>query len=372
MNTTTLKFNKTDRPEFYKELNKRVAQYFSDNNLSKHGNFYMFLKTGCMLVLYFLPLVLMLTGVVSSFWGTLGLWALMGFGMSGIGFAVMHDANHGAYSSNATVNSILGFLINFTGGYHVNWKIQHNVLHHSFTNVHEMDEDIQGKGLIRLSPDQERKPMQKYQVWYTPLIYSIMTLYWFTAKDFIQLLRYEEKQLLGGKWPTLKSAIAQAAFHKAWYIALFLILPIMLISLPWWQTVIGFMTMHLICGLWLALVFQPAHVIEETNFFTKDEDTGSVENSWAIHQMMTTSNFAQDNKPLSWFVGGLNYQVEHHLFPHICHIHYKNLSPIVKATAKEFNVPYYEHKSFTSAIKSHFSLLNQLGTGEYDTKIARA
>lgn len=369
MHSNSVRFNKTQNPEFYKILNKRVTQYFTENNLSKHANFSMVFKTIFMVSLYFVPLVLMLTAFYSGFLGMLLLWILMGFGMAGIGLSVMHDANHESYSKNKFVNDSLGFLLNFVGGYHVNWKIQHNVLHHSFTNVHEMDEDIHGKGLIRLSPDQERKGFNKYQAWYAPLIYAIMTLYWFTAKDFIQLLRYERKELLGGKWPTLPSALIQAAIHKTWYVALFLVLPLVFVELPWWQVVIGFIIMHLICGLALALIFQPAHVIEETDFFRKDEN-GSVMNNWAIHQMKTTANFAHGSKFFSWFVGGLNYQVEHHLFPHICHVHYKDIAPIVKATAKEFDVPYYEHKTFLGAVKSHFSLLHQLGTGAYDIKAA--
>ena len=129
--------------------------------------------------------------------------------------------------------------------------------------------------------------------------------------------------------------------------------------------------MHLICGLILALIFQPAHVIEETNFFRMAED-GSLENNWAIHQMRTTANFANKSTFFSWFVGGLNFQIEHHLFPNICHVHYKKISKIVQQTAEEFNVPYYQHETFLGAVRSHFSLLNALGTGAYDRQLVKA
>jgi linoleoyl-CoA desaturase len=259
-------------------------------------------------------------------------------------------------------------MANFLGAYHVNWKIQHNVLHHSFTNVHEHDEDISNP-VMRLSPNQERKKIFRFQAFYAPFFYGIMTIYWLVSKDFQQLGRYNKKKLLEGQGLTLKKAIAQVAFNKAWYVALTLVLPMIVVALPWWQTLLGFIIMQFICGLLLALIFQPAHVIQETDFY-KTDSYGSLENNWAIHQLKTTSNFADRSILFSWFIGGLNYQIEHHLFPNICHVHYKKMSKIVKETAKEFNIPYYQHKTFFGAVRSHFSLLNQLGTGSYDKNLA--
>jgi fatty acid desaturase len=88
----------------------------------------------------------------------------MGFGMAGIGLAIMHDANHGAYSNNKKVNDAVGFTLTFVGGYRLNWIIQHNVLHHSFTNVEGFDEDIHQKGVMRFSPKQGRKGFFKFQI----------------------------------------------------------------------------------------------------------------------------------------------------------------------------------------------------------------
>ncbi len=310
----------------------------------------------------------MLTGVVAAAWGVILMWVLMGFGMSGIGMSVMHDANHGSYSRNKSVNSMLGFVINFIGGYHVNWKIQHNVLHHSFTNVHGFDEDID-KGVFRLSPTQERKPIFRFQAFYAPFLYGLLTIYWFVIKDFQQLLRYHKKNLLTAQGLTFNSALAQIIFHKSWYLLLFLVFPLVMLNLPWWQILLGFLIMHFISGLILALIFQPAHVIEDTDFY-KTDSHGNVENNWAIHQMKTTSNFANESRVFSWLIGGLNYQIEHHLFPHICHVHYRKIAGIVKEIVEKYNVPYLQHKSFAGAIKSHFSLLHQLGTGQYDRKLA--
>jgi len=369
MNENFVKFNKKDQPEFINELNKKVNIYFQENNLSKYADLNMKIKTIFMLSLYITPFVLMLTGVVATAGGGILMWVLMSFGMSGIGLSVMHDANHGSYSKNKKVNRLVGFVINFIGGYHVNWKIQHNILHHSFTNVQGFDEDID-KGVLRLSPTQKRKRIFRFQAFYAPFLYGLMTIYWFLIKDFQQLSRYHKKNLLAAQGLTFKSALAQILFHKFWYLLFFLVLPLILLSLPWWQILLGFLIMHFISGLILSLIFQPAHVIEDTDFFITDTH-GNVENSWAIHQMKTTSNFANGSRIFSWLIGGLNYQIEHHLFPHICHVHYRKISEIVKETAENFNIPYLQHKSFAGALKSHFSLLHQLGTGKYDRKLAK-
>ena len=370
MSVPVVKFNTQDNSEFFKELRKRVNSYFKEKEISKYANLNMKIKTIFMFSLYFTPFALMLTGVVTGFWPVFLMWVVMGFGMSGVGLAVMHDANHGSYSRRKWVNKALGFSINFIGGYQINWKIQHNVLHHSFTNIDGFDEDI-AKPVMRFSPTQKRKPIYKYQIFYAPFLYALMTIYWLIGKDFEQLKSFNKRELLAGQGVTFNKAMVEVVFNKIWYWALFVALPLMVVDLPWWQIMIGFLAMHFICGLILAFVFQPAHVVEGTKFFIPDAN-GSVENNWAVHQMLTTSNYAQGSMAFSWFVGRLNNQIEHHLFPNICHVHYKDIAIIVQQTAKEFNLPYNQHKTFYGALKSHFTLLNDLGTGNYDTKMATA
>ncbi|NRA12242.1 MAG: acyl-CoA desaturase [Crocinitomicaceae bacterium] len=366
MSVPNIKFNPKDKPEFFKEVNSRVNAYFKETEKSRHANFNMKFKTFFMLALYFTPLVLMLTGVVTSLWGTIGMWSLMGLGMSGIGLSIMHDANHGSYSKSQFWNKVWGFTLNFGGGYPMNWKIQHNVLHHSFTNIEGWDEDIE-KGVMRFSPTQKRKKAFKYQIFYAPILYGLLTTYWLIAKDYEQLVRYNKKGLLEAQGLTFKKALFQIILHKTWYAIMTIVLPIILLPLVWWQVILGFLLMQFIAGLILALIFQPAHVIEETEFYVPDENI-SIENSWAIHQMKTTSNFANGSYVFSWLIGGLNYQIEHHLFPNVCHVHYRNLAPIVKEVAEKYQVPYYHHKTFFGALKSHFNMLNELGTGKYDEK----
>lgn len=370
MKRTIPRFNTKDRPEFHKALNTAVNGYFKEKGIDKHADWNMKFKTVFMVSLYLIPLFAMLGGLVSSTSTAIIMWVLMGFGMSGIGLSVMHDANHGSYSHNPKVNRVLGYILNLVGGYHINWKIQHNVLHHSFTNVEGHDEDIETL-IMRQAPGQERKYMHRFQAFYAPFFYGLMTIYWFLSKDFEQLVRYNKMGLLAGQGITYRRALRELVFTKSLYMIVFLLLPIFLTAIPWWHSLLGFLLMQYMSGLILALVFQPAHVIEETSFYIPEED-GSVENNWAIHQLKTTANYARRSRIFSWYVGGLNYQIEHHLFPTICHVHYRNIAPIVKKVAEEYGVPYYEHKTFASALVSHFSLLHRLGTGSYDRDLELA
>ena len=370
MQQKTVSFNPADQPDFVKTLNKRVNEYFKSNKINKKGNLNMKLKTVFMVALYIVPLVLMHLGLIQSISGNYLMWVLMGLGMTGIGLSIMHDANHGAYSKNQRTNRWMGYLLNIIGGYHVNWKIQHNVLHHSFTNVEGLDEDIEN-GLLRFSPSQDLKWFHKFQFLYAPFLYSLMTIYWCLTKDFEQLVRYNKLGLYAGQGVPIEKAWRTVITTKFFYMAAVIVLPIIFWDIAWYHVILGFCLMQGISGLILALIFQPAHVVEHTDFFLPDDDQ-SIGNSWAVHQLKTTSNFANQSRIFSWFIGGLNFQIEHHLFPNICHVHYKNLAPIVKKTAREFNIPYYEHKTFASAVWSHFIVLYKLGMGTYKPSLVKS
>lgn len=359
MKKQVVSFNRSYETDFVSELKKRVNKHFVDNKLSKFANLDMQIKTVFMLSLYFVPFAILVFASIQSFWVMMLLWSIMGLGMCGIGLSIMHDANHGAYSNKKSVNNFFGYLLNVVGSYHITWKIQHNVLHHSSTNVHEYDEDLNNQ-ILRFSPNQKRRKINKYQAYYAPFLYGLLSLYKTFSKDFEQISRFNRKKLLSGQGVTLNGAILQITVNKVLYLAATLMLPMLILSLPWWQIFIGFLTMHFICGIILALIFQSAHVLDETQFFQADE-TGTVDNCWAIHQLNTTANFAKKGKLFSWLIGGLNYQVEHHLFPNICHVHYQHISAIVKQTAREFDIQYHEFPTFLGAVKSHFRMLHLLG-----------
>ena len=358
----SIKFNNSHKADFFRELNKRVNSYFKENNISKFANTEMKVKTIFMLSLYFVPFAVLLFGSLTNTWLIVLMWMLMGLGMSGIGLSVMHDANHGAYSKKKWVNKLLGYTSNFLGANDMNWRIQHNVLHHSYTNIEGMDEDINIGFIMRFSPNQKRRKLHRFQLYYAWFLYGFLTMNWFVAKDFAQLKNYKKRDLLKGENRSYTGAFFEILGLKISYVLLTLILPMYILSIPWWGVLLCFMLMHFICGMILSLIFQPAHVLNETDFFDPEEN-GDMENNWAIHQMKTTANFAPKSGWFGWFVGGLNFQVEHHLFRNICHVHYKKIAKIVKETAEEFEVPYYSHRTFYHALRSHFSLLHNLGKG---------
>lgn len=345
---------------FYKELRKRVNQYFKENNISRHANTNMVLKTIFMLALYITPFVLLIT-VIENVWLSLLFWAISGLGMAGIGLSIMHDANHGAYSKNKFVNSLLSKTMLLVGGSDVNWRIQHNVLHHTYTNVSDHDEDIDAPSfLLRFDPNKERIKLHRFQFIYAWPFYGLMTMMWFFTKDYQATVRYKKKNLFATQQISLVKHWTILILSKVLYGFVFIALPIWLTPGPWYVALIGFFLMQFVAGLILALIFQPAHVIPDTTFPMPDTN-GVLEEDWAVHQLLTTANFAPKSRLFSWYVGGLNFQIEHHLFPNICHVHYKKISKIVKETAKDYHLPYYCNKTFFHALKAHGKMLKMLG-----------
>ncbi|MCB0600113.1 MAG: acyl-CoA desaturase [Saprospiraceae bacterium] len=340
-------------------LRRRVDQYFKENHLSKHWNATLVAKTIILLTAYLLPFILLLT--LKPGWPVeLLLWSIMGAAMAGVGMSVMHDANHGAYSSNSKVNFWLGHTLILLGGSVLNWKLQHNVLHHTYTNIVHMDDDIGDKVILRFSPHTEVNWYHRMQAVYAFFFYALSTIYWASAKDFIQFNRYRKEGVNKQNPKAARYSLIKLIFAKLFYYSIFLIIPLTVFHMPWLPYVSGFLLMHALAGLILSVIFQLAHSVNETTH-PLPNDEGQIENSWAIHQLNTTSDFCRHNKWLSWYIGGLNFQIEHHLFPSISHVHYPALSVIVKRTAEEYGIPYLEHKTFRQALRSHIEALQRFG-----------
>lgn len=359
LDTKKLRFSASQDMEFFKTLNQRVNSYFTENNIAKHGDYRMIIKTVVMMLIYLIPFVLLLTGVIESVWLSMLLWAVMGLGMSGIGMSVMHDANHNSYSSNQTVNRYIGYIMNIIGGHDKVWRLKHNVLHHTYTNIDGADEDIDVGSLFRFSPNQDRHTLHRLQHLYAWPLYALMSLMFATYSDFVRTFRYKKSGVIRTD-KEFKRILLDVAIWKVVYYAIFLVLPIVFTPFAWYWSVLGFLVMHFVCGFLLSSIFQAAHVMPECEFPEPNEN-GHMDSAWAVHQLRTTTNFAPKSRIFSWFIGGLNYQVEHHLFSNICHIHYPKISKIVRETAQEFGHAYKVERSFLSAMWSHMMLLRELG-----------
>ena len=354
-----IKFVSANRNEFFATARKRVDLYFSEKKLSKHANGEMILKSVILISLYILPFIFLLV-FQPSFPASLLLWFIMGTGIAGIGMSVMHDANHGAYSKNSKINYLMGHTLNLVGGSAFNWKLQHNILHHTYTNIATVDEDIKDRLVLRFSPHTNVKFYHQIQYVYAFFFYGLLTLYWVLAKDIVQFPMFIKNGTNANTKQENRVTFAKLVAVKLIYFFMILVVPVVFFHIPFGQVLLGFLLMHFVSGIILTVVFQLAHTVEGTSH-PLPNDKNIIENDWAIHQMETTVNFARKNKLLSWYVGGLNFQVEHHLFPRICHVHYPQIAEIVKATAEEFGVPYMENETFGQAIQSHINTLQRFG-----------
>jgi linoleoyl-CoA desaturase len=302
-------------------------------------------------------------------WQMLGLAIIMGVGVAGIGFSVTHDALHGAYSSNPRVNQFIGYLFDFLGGNGYMWKITHNVIHHTYTNIPGLDEDLAVTPIVRLSPGTPHKPIHRFQHFFAFPAYSLATLNWMFMKDYRCFAMKEIGPYKDKTHPRYEIV------HLIWTkIAVYfyqIVLPLLILDIAWWQFLIGFTAMHVTAGLILGVIFQLAHVVEGPEFPLPDEK-GMMEHTWIIHEMLTTSDFAQKNKLLSWYIGGLNYQIEHHLFPQVCSIHYPEIGRIVRRVAERHGVPYNSQPTLFAAMRSHYRMLKQLGRPDGIPSLAAA
>jgi len=353
----SLKFRNLKQSAFLPTLKERVDLFFKEQNVSRHANGLMIFKTVLFLSLAVGLYLVIITSVLPLYLQLVAA-ILLGMTMSFIGFNICHDALHGAYSSNKKVNKVLGFIFNIIGANAYMWNLTHNVVHHTYTNIVHHDEDIEiAPGLIRVSSTEKVNRLQRYQHIYAFFLYSLTTLSWFFRKDYKKFFQKNIGDSHVNKHPKIE--YFNLFFYKAIYYTLFIVLPLLLMDITWWQFLIGYVVMNLAEGLVLGLVFQLAHVVEDTEIV--ETDGNNIENAWAVHQLMTTANFAPTNKLANFLCGGLNLQVEHHLFPKICHVHYRKLSPIVQQTARDFNLPYHVNRSFFSALHSHYQFLKRMG-----------
>ncbi len=359
MTSNTISFSRTEKAIFFKTLNKRVNAYFKENGLKRTGNWKLYSKAIIMFSLFLAPLVLILT-VSMPQWVLLLLTVVIGIGMAGVGMNVMHDSNHESFSSKKWVNKIMGSSMYILAGNVYNWKVQHNVLHHSFTNIPGHDEDIDAGRIIRFNKNAKWLKIHQFQKYYSFFLYGLLTINWAITTDFRQMRKYLKRKLSYGKFPNPATEWTTLIVTKLLYYFLWIALPLLILDIAWWKVLIGFFVMHYTAGIILSVVFQLAHIVPMAEMPLPDKE-GNLEHTWAVHQLYTTTNFAPNNKFISWYTGGLNHQVEHHIFPHISHIHYGKIAKIVKETALEYDLPYNEYKTFTKAIAEHFNQLKTLG-----------
>lgn len=341
---------------FFQSLKHSVDSYFKEAGLKKTGNWKLYSKT-IILVPLAIGLYVSLLAFQMPDGLALALCALLGLAISSIGFNIMHDACHGSYSSRKWVNELLGLSLNALGGNAFFWKQKHNILHHTYTNIEGADDDIAQSKLLRQSPTQEWMPIHRYQHLYLTVAYSLTLFMWVGVRDFT---KYFTKRIYNTPLqPMDRREHITFWVSKALYLLFYVVIPILVVGPLAW--LIGYAVMGLVTGIVLSYVFQLAHAVEGPEFDSVGMDDKMIETEWAVHQIKTTANFAPRNRIISWFVGGLNFQVEHHLFPRISHIHYPALSPIVQKHCQEFGLPYHCFPNLSKAVASHIRTMKKMG-----------
>ncbi|WP_207532460.1 fatty acid desaturase family protein [Desertivirga arenae] len=352
MNKITFKNN---NPVFHKALKEKVNAYFRNNRLPVSGGWQLLLKA-CLLCISAITIYITLVFFTPNALLSVLLCALLGCNLAFIGFNIMHEGGHGSFSRFKWLNEASAYALNALGGTIYFWKQRHNVEHHTYTNIEGLDHDIDIR-FMRMHKEQASKKYHRFQHIYWVALYGISYVVWVLFQDFekyFRLKKVDDQRKFDSKqqwifWIT-----------KILYITVYLIIPI--ITVGFLKAIAGYLIVGIACGFSISMVFQLAHVVEGTQFPEPDKESNKIQKEWAVHQINTTANFSTKSRLVSWFLGGLNFQVEHHLFPGISHIHYRQINRLVKETCKEFGITYLEHKSMLRAFVSHVIHLKKLST----------
>jgi linoleoyl-CoA desaturase len=349
-----LKFGVRDR--FQRELRQRVQQYFQGTGRRQRDCPKMYVKTA-LIFAWFAASYALLVFFVGAWWLAVPLAISLGLSMAAIGFNIQHDGSHRAYSDRPWINQLMAMTLDLMGASSYLWARKHNIIHHSYTNIAEHDDDINLGFLGRLAPHQKRRKHHRLQHFYIWILYGFMPPKWQVYDNFRDLImgRIGEHRFPRPKGWDLVTFIA----GKVVFFSLAFVIPMLLHSV--WTVFLCYAVASFVEGVVLGVVFQLAHCVEEAAFPLPAPNTGRMDAAWAVHQVETTVDFSRGSRMVSWFVGGLNFQIEHHLFPQICHVHYPALARLVEETCNEFGLRYKAHKSFLSGVVSHFRWLRRMG-----------
>ena len=345
---------------FRKEVVRRVDEYLKANNLRTRDLPAMYAQSAIVLAWWLASYALLIASGLAG-WGTLVSIAFaLSFGLATacIGFNIMHDANHNGYSDNPKVNRLLGLTVELVGLSSFMWRQQHNVWHHTYTNVAGLDEGLEMDGWVRNSPRDYWQPKHKYQHLYAPVVYAMAGIGLLIGRNFQMYFTGKSGDTF--VYPPM-SRNDKITFWAGRFINLMLYLVIPALAFGVLGALGIFAITSIATGFVMALILQMAHVMTDVDFPEPTGDPLKIENEWAIHEVQTTSNFAPKNAVINWYVGGLNFQIEHHLFPHMCHLLYPQIAPIVEQTCAEFGVGYKSYPTFFGAVANHWLSIKEFG-----------
>ncbi len=334
------------------ELKRRVKEYLDQHEIKGTGNYKLFSKAIILTALLFITYTHLIFFTPSN---AVAIIESVFFGclIAAIGFNVMHDGSHGSFSKYAWLNKLASSSISVLGASRFMWGMKHVTIHHTYTNIDGVDDDIEVGVFMRMAPTQKHYLLHRFQHIYFWFLYMLLYIFWIFFTDY---KKYFSKKIGS---VSIKSMTFMEHFEfwsvKLYHAFAFVILPIYMLG--WLSWLVGFIVATFVAGFVLSIVFQLAHTVEHTEFPVAIQPENKMPDEFATHQISTTANFATKSKLVSWLVGGLNYQIEHHLFPKISHVHYPAISKIVKQACKDFKIKYIEYPTVASAIKAHVNYL---------------
>ncbi|WP_254216755.1 acyl-CoA desaturase [Synechococcus sp. CCY 9618] len=340
---------------FHSLLRNRVHAHFDHNGLDRRDSAAMVFKSAVILAWFVITYWLLVFQVRSWWWAVL-LSISLGLAIAAIGFNIQHDGGHGAYSRHRWINRAAAMTLDLLGGSSLIWAHKHNGLHHTFTNISGHDDDINLGVIGRLSPDQPHRWWHRWQHLYLWPLYGMLPIKWQFFDDFADLAARGRgdrslPRLKAADWLVLLAG-------KLFFFTFAFLVPLQ--GHPFAAVIACYLLVAMVQGIVLSVVFQLAHCVDAADFPGFDP-SGAGWGPWADHQLATTVDFSRSNGLLSWLLGGLNFQVEHHLFPRICHVHYPQISRIVEQTCRDCGVPFRTHRSFLSGVASHYRWLRRMG-----------
>ena len=342
--------------EFQRVLRRRVDEVIGKRGLRRRDCPRMYLKIGVILAVFVLSYAL-LVFAAHTWWQALPLGTLLALAVAGIGFDIQHDGGHKAVSDHPWVNRLAAMSLDLVGGSSYVWRWKHVVFHHMYVNIPDHDTDIELGIFGRLCPAQPRRAIYRWQQWYLWPLYGVMTAKWHFYDDYRDVILGR----MGANTFPRPRGWDLVEFVGGKLVFMLLAFGIPLLFHPLWMVALGYALVAWAVGLLLSVVFQLAHTVEEAHFPAADPETGRMSQPWAVHQVGATVDFARSNRLVSWLVGGLNFQIEHHLFPTLCHVNYPAIAGVVEQTCGEFGVTYAANPSFGAAMVSHFRWLRRMG-----------
>lgn len=343
------------KTSFYKTLREAVEVYFVENKVSKKGNIELHIKTALLLLFFVLTYTSIMffdTRVFILVLETLFLAAVT----ASIGFCVMHDASHNAYSEKDWINNLLVLTDELLGVSSDQWIVKHREIHHAFTNT-DHDGDLEAGWFFRFHFLQKWRPIHKYQHYYAVFFYGLLYGVWIWKNDF---QKYFSGNIHGKKVKLKPWGHVRFWSGKVFHFTTMILVP--LYFLGWGKTLLFYGLYVFVTGVLLSVVFQLAHITQKTIFPAQEEGSTEItEDSWAALQVRTTCNFAMENIWARVLLGGLNFQIEHHLFPQISHVHYPKIQPIVFRICQEYEVEYNSFETMKASVVSHLLKLEELG-----------